>query len=137
MINSWGFTLTYHKKRGLRHGSGKKGVLGTGQGRKRGRGLRHGSGKGGGGYLLRNIPVLDIYVSPPPPGVLPFCSLKYLLNNQFFIYGSNYEKCIYLPICGTMGAFNNQTLPGPLFHSNYVLSHINVHVKSGCNIGTF
>ena len=44
------------------------GVLSTGQARKNG-GLRHGSGKKG-GSLLRLIPVLDIYVSapPPPPG---------------------------------------------------------------------
>ena len=56
------------KKRVLRHGSGqKRGVLGTGEARKKG-GLRHGSGKKG-GSLLRHIPVLDIYVSaPPPPG---------------------------------------------------------------------
>ena len=56
------------KNRGLRHGSGqKRGVLGTGQARKKG-GLRHGSGQKG-GSLLRHIPVLGIYVSaPPPPG---------------------------------------------------------------------
>ena len=56
------------QNRGLRHGSGqKRGVLGTGQARKKG-GLRHGSGQKG-GSLLRHIPVLGIYVSaPPPPG---------------------------------------------------------------------
>ena len=43
------------------HGSGqKRGVLGTGQARKKG-GLRHGSGKKG-GSLLRHIPVLGIYM---------------------------------------------------------------------------
>ena len=83
MINSWGFTLTYHKKRGLRHGSGKKGVLGTGQGRTRGRGLRHGSGKGGGGVFTEKHTCTGHICESP--------SLKYLLNNQFFIYGSNYE----------------------------------------------
>ena len=52
------------------HGSGKKGVLCTGQARKKG-GLRHGSDKKE-GSLLRHILVLDIYVSaPPPPGVQP------------------------------------------------------------------
>ena len=70
---------------GLRHGPGSKGgggVLGTGQalkggglrhgsGSKKGGGLRHGSGKKG-GSLPRHIPVLDIYVSapPPPPGIM-------------------------------------------------------------------
>ena len=53
MINWWGLTLTE-----------KRGVLGTGQVKKGG--LRHGSGKKG-GSLLRHIPVLDIYVSAPPP----------------------------------------------------------------------
>ena len=38
-----------------------------GQARKKGA-LMHGSGqKVGGGSLLRHIPVLDIYVSAPPP----------------------------------------------------------------------
>ena len=60
------------KKRGLRHGSGqKRGVLGTGQARKKGD-LRHGSGQKG-GSLLRHIPVLDIYVSAPPPGPIAVC----------------------------------------------------------------
>ena len=84
MINLVGVYSDRLKKRGLRHGSGskkkggggvlgtgnvKKGVLGTGQARKRGGGgLRHGSGKKG-GSLLRHIRVLDIYASADPPGV--------------------------------------------------------------------
>ena len=48
----------------------KRGVLRTGQARKRGGGLRHGSGKKkGGGSLLRHVSVLDIYASADPPGV--------------------------------------------------------------------
>ena len=47
----------------------KRGVLRTGQARKKGGGLRHGSGKKGGGSLLRHIRVLDIYASADPPGV--------------------------------------------------------------------
>ena len=46
------------------HGSGKRGVLGTGQARKKGGVLGTGQVKKG-DYLLRHIPVLDIYVSAP------------------------------------------------------------------------
>ena len=54
------------KKGGLRHRHNpKRGVLGTGQARKKGV-LGTGQVKKG-GSLLRHIPVLDIYVSAPPP----------------------------------------------------------------------
>ena len=43
----------------------KRGVLGAGQTRKKG-GLRCVSGQKG-GYLPRHIPILNIYVSTPPP----------------------------------------------------------------------
>ena len=74
MTNWWGFTLDRLKKRGLRHGSGKKrGVLGMGQVKKGG--LRHGSGskKGGSWARVRSKKRFlycgtYLYCPPPPPG---------------------------------------------------------------------
>ena len=65
MINWCGFTLTDKKRGVLGTGQVKQGGLSTGQARKNG-GLRHVSGQKR-GSLLRHIPVLDIYVSAPPP----------------------------------------------------------------------
>ena len=66
MINWWGVYSDRLQKRGLRHGSGQKGGLRHGSGSKKGGVLGTGHVKKG-GSLLRHIPVLDIYVSPPPP----------------------------------------------------------------------
>ena len=59
--------LLGQSKRGLRHGSGKKGGLRHRSGSGKKGGLRHGSGQKR-RSLLRHIPVLDTYVSVPPPG---------------------------------------------------------------------
>ena len=56
------------KNRGLRHGSGqKRGVLGTGQARKKG-GLRHGSGQKRGVFTAAHTCTGHICECPPPPG---------------------------------------------------------------------
>ena len=84
MINSWGFTLTYHKKRGFRHRSG------------------HGSGKRGGGGVFT-----EEHTCAGNIWGVSFLQLKYLLNNQFFIYGSNYENIyIYFIFEGFLGPLN-------------------------------
>ena len=55
------------KYRGLRHGSGpKRGVLGTGQARKKG-GLRHGSGQKRGVFTAAHTCTGHICECPPPP----------------------------------------------------------------------
>ena len=55
------------KNRGLRHGSGqKRGVLGTGQARKKG-GLRHGSGQKRGVFTAAHTCTGHICECPPPP----------------------------------------------------------------------
>ena len=55
------------KNRGLRHGSGqKRGVLGTGQARKKG-GLRHGSGQKRGVFAAAHTCTGHICECPPPP----------------------------------------------------------------------
>ena len=54
------------KNRGLRHGSGqKRGVLGTGQARKKG-GLRHGSGQKRGVFTAAHTCTGHICECPPP-----------------------------------------------------------------------
>ena len=56
------------KNRGLRHGSGqKRGVLGTGQARKKG-GLRHGSGQKRGVFTAAHTCTGHICECPPPGG---------------------------------------------------------------------
>ena len=56
------------KNRGLRHGSGlKRGVLGTGQARKKG-GLRHGSGQKRGVFTAAHTYTGHIWECPPPGG---------------------------------------------------------------------
>ena len=88
MINWWGFTLTRLKKRGLRHGSGKKrGVLGTGQDRKKG-GLRHGSGQKRGVFTVAHTctgHICECPPPPPPPGrhcnpciYIKYCNIEYI-----------------------------------------------------------
>ena len=47
-------------------------------------------------------------------------------------YEPKYKQCSCLAIWGSVGVFNNQIVP--IFPPNYHLSHIYVHVKSGCNI---
>ena len=59
------------KNRGLRHGSGqKRGVLGTGQARKKG-GLRHGSGQKRGVFTAAHTCTGHICECPPPRGWIP------------------------------------------------------------------
>ena len=63
------------KNRGLRHGSGlKRGVLGTGQARKKG-GLRHGSGQKRGVFTAAHTCTGHIWECPPPPRVIGHRSL--------------------------------------------------------------
>ena len=67
MISWWGLLC---KNRGLRHGSGqKRGVLGTGQARKKG-GLRFGSGQKRGVFTAAHTCTGHICECPPPPGAL-------------------------------------------------------------------
>ena len=77
MINWWGFTLTDYKRGVLDTGQvikggsyarvrlDKRGVLGTGQ------------VKNGGYFYCGSIPVLAIYVSAPPPGILTNANGRY------------------------------------------------------------
>ena len=66
------------KNRGLRHGSGqKRGVLGTGQARKKG-GLRHGSGQKRGVFTAAHTCTGHICECPPPPGERANSALKFV-----------------------------------------------------------
>ena len=77
------------KNRGLRHGSGqKRGVLGTGQARKKG-GLRHGSGQKRGVFTAAHTCTGHICECPPPPRAGRICGLACLERalNAFNIMG--------------------------------------------------
>ena len=127
LLSIGGGLLRQTKNRGLRHGSGQeRGVLGTGQARKKG-GLRHGSGQKRGVFTVTHTCTGHICECPPPP---PREVLRFV-DHHFWVFTRQFHSALKNAIPHLC---NKNTLLIHPFHEHPPPSHTPTAQGLSCGI---